>query len=326
MAEDGSKAIGQTRARLEALVRGWHEVIVGQDAALRGILVAMLSGGHVLIEGVPGLAKTLIVTTLSALLGAEFRRIQFTPDLLPGDLTGTEILNAATGEFTVRRGPVFTNLLLADEINRAPAKVQSALLEAMQERRVTIAGRDLALPELFFVLATQNPIEQEGTFPLPEAQVDRFLLKLRIGYPARDEEGAIVERMAVTSPVRVPEPVMGLEEVLEARALVNSVRLDAEIRDYALALVRATREAKVGGYELGHLVDWGASPRAAIHLSLASRANALVEGRDYVVPDDVALMAPAVLRHRLILSFEAEAEGVGADEVIDELLQRVPVP
>jgi MoxR-like ATPase len=313
------------RDRLHALRREIHRVIVAQDGLLDGIIVGLLCGGHVLIEGVPGLAKTLCVTTLARALDATFARIQFTPDLLPGDLIGSEILNPRNGEFTTRKGPIFANLILADEINRAPAKVQSALLEAMQERQVTIGGETFPLPEPFFVVATENPIEQEGTYPLPEAQVDRFFLKLRVSYPTRQDEADIVDRMAVSEPDLDVAKALSPDRIIEMRRVADTVRVDTRARDYALDIVRLTRQPcpELG---LGRLVEWGASPRASIYIIMAARAVALMEGRHFVIPDDVKAVAPDVLRHRVILTFEAEAEGVEPDDVIRSILEHVPVP
>ncbi len=315
----------RVRERLDELQRQVHRVIVGQDDMVDRLMTGLLCAGHVLLEGVPGLAKTLCVTTLAGALNASFRRIQFTPDLLPGDLLGGQVYNPHTGEFSTRRGPIFANVVLADEINRAPAKVQSALLEAMQERQVTIGGQTLALPRPFLVIATENPIEQEGTYPLPEAQVDRFLLKLRVPYPSREEEAQIVERMAVSAPDLEVEPVLSPEEVLEFRRAADAVRVARPVRDYAVELVRMSRrpDAELG---LDRLVQWGASPRASMYLVMAARARALLDGRAYAIPDDVKAMAPDVLRHRIILTFEAEAEGVVTEEVICRLLEHVPVP
>ncbi len=315
---------------LRALERRVGEVVVGQAAMVRGLMVGMLCNGHVLLEGVPGLAKTLTVSTLAAGLDCTFRRIQFTPDLLPADLIGTQVYSPRDGTFSARKGPVFANIVLADEVNRAPAKVQSALLEAMQERQVTIGDETYPLPDPFLVLATQNPIEQEGTYPLPEAQVDRFLLKLRVTYPTRAEERAVLDRMAFTRPpaldARHKEPVLHPRELLAARALVDRVHIDEKVREYIVDLVRATRpEAprRAGGQTL---VDFGASPRATIALALASRAVAMLEGRAYVTPHDVKSVAPDVLRHRVIPSYEAEARELTSDDLVSQILQRVAAP
>jgi len=313
------------RESLEALRAQVHRVIVGQDDLIDRLLTGLLCNGHILLEGVPGLAKTLCVTTLARALEAEFKRIQFTPDLLPGDLLGSEIYNPRTGEFTTRLGPIFANLLLADEVNRAPAKVQSALLEAMQELQVTIGGQSFPLPRPFLVIATENPIEQEGTYPLPEAQVDRFLLKLRVPYPSRPEELEIVDRMAVSEPDLQVAPALSCEQMLRCRRVADAVYVDARLKDYVLDMVRLTR-APCPQLHLEHLVQWGASPRASMYLVMAARARALIGGRAFVIPDDVKAVAPDVLRHRVILTFEAEAEDVGPDEVIDRILDYVAVP
>jgi len=316
----------RAREALAALKAEVHRVIVGQDALLDGMLTSLLCGGHVLLEGVPGLAKTLCATTVSRTLGATFRRVQFTPDLLPGDLLGSEVFNPRTGEFYTRRGPIFTHVLLADEINRAPAKVQSALLEAMQERQVTIGGETFPIEEPFLVIATENPIEQEGTYPLPEAQVDRFLLKLKVDYPGADEELEIVDRMATSQPDLEVSPVLSPQQVLELRAAADGIRVDPKIKQYVLDLVLCTRPPRSAELGIEHLIEWGASPRASIYLVMAARARALLDGRDYVIPDDVKAAAPDVLRHRVILSFEAEAEGVRSDALIERILSAVPVP
>jgi MoxR-like ATPase len=290
------------------------------------LLICLLTGGHALLEGVPGLAKTLTVRTLAETVDAHFARIQFTPDLLPADVIGTQVYEQATGTFAVKRGPVFTNILLADEINRAPAKVQSALLEAMQERQVTIGGETFPLEAPFLVLATQNPIEQEGTYPLPEAQVDRFMLKLRVGYPSRDDEREIMRRMAAGDAIPVAK-VATPPQLLAARARIAGLHLDARVADYVVDLVHATRApAEFGMSELGALVQFGASPRATIALAQASRAHAFLRGRAFVTPDDVKAIAPDVLRHRVLTTFEAEADGVTADDVVARVLERVAVP
>ena len=311
-------------------------VIAGQDQLIDRLLLALVADGHVLLEGVPGLAKTLAVKTLAQTLSGTFSRLQFTPDLLPADVIGTRIYNAETHEFSTRIGPVFANIVLADEINRAPAKVQSALLEAMQEKQVTIAGECYKLPKPFLVMATQNPIEQEGTYPLPEAQLDRFMFKIEVGYPSRSEEGAVVERMARPSPVIDASPVAALEDILRARAMLEHVYLDEKIIQYILDIVIATRpgcrkelsERQAGARldELDGLISFGASPRASIALALASRAAALLAGRAYVLPQDVKAIAPDVLRHRIVLSYEAEAENINADAVITRLLAELRTP
>ena len=324
--EEIAAAVGREAEGLERVRREVGRVIVGQERLVHRLLLALLCNNHVLIEGVPGLAKTRTVTALAATLRVGFRRVQFTPDLLPGDLIGTMIYNPSQGEFTTRKGPIFANIVLADEINRAPAKVQSALLEAMQERQVTIGERSFALDEPFLVLATQNPIDQEGTYPLPEAQVDRFMFKLDVGYPGRDEERLILRRVAGAEPEPELEPVLGPEDIRRLRALTRHIFMDERIEGYIVDLVATTREPAAAGLDIGPLLRYGASPRATIFLALAARAAALLAGREYVVPQDVKEIAPDVLRHRLILTYEAEAEGVSADDLVDRLLSTVPVP
>ncbi|NCQ34328.1 MoxR family ATPase [bacterium] len=311
--------------RLADVLQESAKVIVGQGRMMEGLLLGMITGGHILLEGVPGLAKTLAVSTLARCVAADFRRIQFTPDLLPADITGTTIYNRETGEFTVKRGPVFSNIILADEINRAPAKVQSALLEAMQERQVTIGGETFPMADPFLVLATQNPIEQEGTYPLPEAQVDRFLLKLRIGYPSREDERIIMDRMAgreVPPVSRVIDP----EGIHAARSAVNAVFIDEKIKTYILDLVFASRDPEAAGLDLAPLIAWGASPRATLALTQLSRAHALLRGRAFVIPEDIKAVAPDTLRHRVLVTYEAEAQEMDSDDVIAALLAGVPVP
>ncbi|TMB23383.1 MAG: MoxR family ATPase [Deltaproteobacteria bacterium] len=301
-------------------------VIVGQRYLVDRLLVGLLTGGHILLEGVPGLAKTLSVKTLAQAIAANFRRIQFTPDLLPADLIGTMIYSPRDGSFTTRKGPIFAQIVLADEINRAPAKVQSALLEAMQEHQVTIGDETHPLPDPFLVLATQNPIEQEGTYPLPEAQVDRFMLKLRIGYPSREEERQILDRMAVTRNHQRVSTVVTTDEILRTRALVDQIYIDDKIKDYVVNIVFATREPQAYQLDLGPLIEYGASPRATLYLTLAAKAHAFLQGRGYVTPQDVKSIGPDVLRHRVIVSYEAEAEEVDADEVVRRVFEGVPVP
>lgn len=300
--------------------------VVGQQHMVERLLIALLTGGHVLLEGVPGLAKTLTVRTLAETIRTTFSRIQFTPDLLPADVIGTQVFDQATGQFSVKAGPIFANIVLADEINRAPAKVQAALLEAMQEKQVTIGGTSFSLEEPFLVLATQNPIEQEGTYPLPEAQVDRFMLKLRVGYPTRDEEREIMRRMAsgIDIPVQaVAEP----EQLMAARKEIAALHLDERLVDYIVDIVHATREPKEAGLaDVAPLVEYGASPRATIALAQASRAHAWLRGRSFVAPDDVKAIAPDVLRHRVLMTFEAEAENVTSDAVITRILERIAAP
>ncbi len=301
-------------------------VVIGQTELVDRLLASLLCNGHVLIEGVPGLAKTLTVRTLASCIQTKFQRLQFTPDLLPADLIGTLIYNQRDGRFTTKLGPIFANLVLADEINRAPAKVQSALLEAMQERQVTISEETFRLPDPFLVLATQNPIEQEGTYPLPEAQLDRFLFKLVVGYPSRHEERLILDRMGTSAPALDVDAVVDPARILEARRVVNSIYIDDRVKDYIVDLVWATREPKTHKLDLEGLLRFGASPRATINLALAARAHAFLEGRGYVTPQDIKSIAPDVLRHRVIISFEAEAEDVTADEIVRRILAGVPVP
>jgi MoxR-like ATPase len=312
---------------LEPLKRQMGSVIVGQRLLVDRLIVGLLTQGHLLLEGVPGLAKTLALKTLAGCLhGARFRRIQFTPDMLPSDIVGTMIYRAQTGTFEAKRGPVFANLVLADEINRAPAKVQSALLEAMQERQVTLGDETLRLPEPFLVLATQNPLEQEGTYPLPEAQLDRFLLKVRVRYPELAEERAILDAMALSEPSTRVEPRVELEDVARARRVVDQIYVDDAVRDYVVRLVAATREPGRYRVPIEGLLRAGVSPRGTIGLALAARATAFLNRRGYVVPQDVKDVAHDVLRHRLTLSFEAEASGIDADEIVTRVLQAVVSP
>lgn len=301
-------------------------VIVGQEHLVDRLLVGLLANGHVLLEGVPGLAKTLSVRTLAAAIHAQFHRIQFTPDLLPADIIGTLIYNPQDGKYHATKGPVFANLVLADEINRAPAKVQSALLEAMQERQVTLGGETMALPSPFLVLATENPIDQEGTYPLPEAQVDRFMFKVIIGYPTFEEERKILDKMAFTSPKNEVKPVIPLDEILRARKLVDEIHVDEKIRDYIVHLVFATRTPEKHKLDIKHLIQFGASPRATIFLTVAAKAWALLQGRGYVTPEDIKAIGPDVLRHRIILTYEAEAQAITSDDIIKKIFSTVPVP
>jgi MoxR-like ATPase len=317
-------APAEAAAQLRAVREEVGRVIVGQEALIGRLLIALLCDGHCLLEGVPGLAKSLTVATLAAAIDATFVRLQFTPDLLPADLTGTEVFNVREGAFEVRRGPIFANLVLADEINRAPAKVQSALLEAMQERQVSIGGQTFALPALFMVLATQNPIEHEGTYPLPEAQLDRFMFKIAVDYPAEREEREVLDRH-LQEALPQARPVLHARDLLAARRALSGVRLEEAVRDYVVRLVRTTRRPERVAADLLRLVRFGASPRAAIYLAQAARAHALLEGRAYVTPDDIKALAPDVLRHRLLLTYEAEAEEVTPDAVIRRLLDGVAV-
>ena len=303
-----------------------HERVVGQNEAVEGLLVALLTGGHILLEGLPGLAKTLMVRPLAQALHTGFRRIQFTPDLLPTDIVGTPVFDQATGQFRVQKGPIFSNIILADEINRAPPKVQAALLEAMEEQQVTIAGETYQLDSPFMVLATQNPVELHGTYPLAEAQLDRFALKLEIGYPSREEEKMIVRRVARTDPAPI-SAVATAGEIITAREEVSAVHLEDNLLDYIVELTFATREPAAFGLEdLEDLIEFGTSPRATIFLTRTARARAYLKGRDYVMPDDIKAMAPSVLRHRLRTTYEADARGVGSEEIIRLILNTVPSP
>jgi len=301
------------------------KVIVGQRALCTRLLVGLLADGHLLLEGVPGLAKTLAVRTLGAALDLPFARIQFTPDLLPADLTGTLVYNPKTGEFDTRKGPIFASLILADEINRAPAKVQSALLESMQERQVTIGTTTYPLPQPFLVLATQNPIEQEGTYPLPEAQVDRFMLKVRVDYPSKDEERVILERMT-GAPLAVVRPVANAARLARAREAVRMIYVDEKIREYVLDLVGATRRPAEYGLRMADLIAFGASPRAGLYLTVGAKAHAFLQGRAYVTPEDVKALALDVFRHRILLTYEAEAKDMTSEDLAREILERVAVP
>jgi MoxR-like ATPase len=321
-----NELVHKQSAFIDRLTAEVGNVIVGQKTMIERILIGLLTGGHVLLEGVPGLAKTLTVKTLSDVLAMKFQRIQFTPDLLPADIVGTVIYNQARGEFVSKHGPVFANLVLADEINRAPAKVQSALLEAMQERQVTIGDKTHPLPEPFLVMATQNPIEQEGTYALPEAQLDRFMLMIKVGYPSKEDERAIMDRM--TAPVKMSaSQVATPQDIAEARGVVQEIYIDEKIKDYIVNIVHATREPKAYGLgELADFISFGASPRASIYLNLAARAHAFLRHRGYVTPEDIKAVGVDVLRHRVILTYEAEAEEVTSETVVRKLFERVEVP
>jgi MoxR-like ATPase len=323
--KDAARRIEQASTVLARVRAEVGRVIVGQQAMVDRLLVGLLTGGHILLEGVPGLAKTLAVKSLADSLSLKFRRMQFTPDLLPADLTGTLIYNPREGTFSAKRGPVFAHLVLADEINRAPAKVQSALLEAMQEKQVTLGDESHVLEEPFLVLATQNPIEQEGTYPLPEAQSDRFMLKVKIGYPERAEEKEILRRAGLASLPSL-SPQASRDEVMAARAALSSVYVDDKIQEYVLDLVTATRKPRDYGLPLDSLVAYGASPRATLFLVRGAQALATLDGRPYVLPEDVKAIAPDVLRHRIHVSYEAEAEGVDGEEVARRILEQVRVP
>ncbi|MDX1953594.1 MAG: MoxR family ATPase [Verrucomicrobiota bacterium] len=326
----GIIAINQEVQRVGAFVQPLfaelNQVVIGQRYLLERLCIGLLANGHVLLEGVPGLAKTLSVKTLAATLNVRFSRLQFTPDMLPADVIGTQIYNPASGSFTTRRGPIFSNLVLADEINRAPAKVQSALLEAMQEKQVTIGEQTFKLEEPFLVLATQNPIEQEGTYPLPEAQVDRFMLKLRIGYPLRSEERQILDSMARTADLPVARPVVDAQQIMEARRVINDIYLDDKVKDYIVDLVCATRNPEQYNIAVKDFIQLGASPRATIALTLASKAHAFLKGRGYVTPQDVKSIGMDVLRHRVAITYEAEAEDKTSETVIQKIFDELPVP
>lgn len=324
--EQRDRRVREQRDRLQPLYVEMERVIVGQRTILDRLLVGLLTAGHVLLEGVPGLAKTLTVRTLARALRLSFHRIQFTPDLLPADVIGTQIYNPRSGEFSIRKGPVFANLLLADEINRAPAKVQSALLEAMQEKQVTIGDTTYELPRPFLVLATQNPIEQEGTYPLPEAQVDRFMLKLKISYPSKDDEMRILDRMAAVEPDLEIAPVLGPDDLLQLRQIVDGIYTDEKIKRYIVDVVDATRRPADYGLDLGPYIQYGASIRATIFLARASRAQAFLAGRSYVTPQDVKSIGPEVLRHRLTLTYEAEAEDLTSDHLLQRIFDGLRVP
>jgi MoxR-like ATPase len=321
-----NEAVAQSSGWIAPLKYELGKVIIGQEHLIERLLISLLSGGHILLEGLPGLAKTLAVKTLAAAIQTDFRRIQFTPDMLPADIIGTEIYNPRETNFEVKQGPIFASLILADEINRAPAKVQSALLEAMQEKQVTIGEQSFPLPELFLVLATQNPIEQEGTYPLPEAQVDRFMLKVIVGYPSRAEERKILDNFERTDSEIVVAPVADPSDILAARKIVNSIYMDGKIKDYIVSLVYATREPEKYQLELKEYIETGASPRATINLKVVSRCLAFLAGRGYVTPDDVKAATLDVMRHRLRISYEAEAEGISSEDIIRKILDTVPVP
>jgi MoxR-like ATPase len=318
--------VQQASAFVSPLLAEINKVIIGQRYLVERLVVGLLANGHVLLEGVPGLAKTLSVKSLAAALDTRFARLQFTPDMLPADVIGTQIYNPQTGSFSTRRGPIFANLVLADEINRAPAKVQSALLEAMQEKQVTIGDHTFPLEEPFLVLATQNPIEQEGTYPLPEAQVDRFMLKLKIGYPSRDEERQILDVMARTSGLPSARPVVKAHDILAAREVINGIYIDDKIKDYIVDVVCATRDPAHYKIELRDLIQMGASPRATICLALAAKAHAFLRGRGYVTPQDVKSIGMDVLRHRVAITYEAEAEEKTSETIVQKIFDELPVP
>ncbi|MCW0219527.1 MAG: MoxR family ATPase [Prosthecobacter sp.] len=321
-----SESIQKASTWVQPLRQEIGRVLVGQIELVDRLLVALLTNGHVLLEGVPGLAKTLAVRTLSSALHADFKRIQFTPDLLPADVIGTMVYNPKEGTFTPRLGPIFANLVLADEINRAPAKVQSALLEAMQERQVTIGDNTHKLPDPFMVLATQNPIDQEGTYTLPEAQLDRFLFKVRVDYPTPVEERKVLDAMATSAPKLEVNQITKTADIVASRVLVNNIYMDEKIRDYIVSIIQATRKPDAYAPHLKLLIRCGASPRGTINLALAAKAYAFLAGRNYVTPQDIKDLAPDILRHRILLSYEAEAEGISSEDVIKQLLDKLPVP
>jgi MoxR-like ATPase len=320
------EAIAENSTWIAPLREEIARVIVGQKPLLDRLLIALLTNGHVLLEGVPGLAKTLALKTLAQCIAVRFKRLQFTPDMLPADIVGTMIYSPQDGEFRTKHGPIFSNLILADEINRAPAKVQSALLEAMQERQVTIGEETFPLPSPFLVLATQNPLEQEGTYPLPEAQIDRFMMKVMIDYPTRSEERAILDAMATTEPMVVPRSVVSAAQIVDARHVVNMMFIDDKVRDYIVDIVHATRPPIAAELSLNGYVQTGASPRATIALTLAARAMAFLNGRHFVTPQDVKSVAMDVLRHRVSVTYEAEAENVTSENIVDKILNTLPVP
>ena len=320
-----NEMVKQKSAFVDRLTNEVGRVVVGQKEMIEGMLIAILCDGHILLEGVPGLAKTLSIHSLADAIHLSFRRIQFTPDLLPADLTGAEIYNVKEGSFATRKGPIFANIILADEINRAPAKVQSALLESMQEKQVSIGSETFKLPAPFVVLATQNPIEQEGTYPLPEAQVDRFMLKLKIDYPSKEEEKEIVKRTTAGAMAKV-EAVVTLEDIIEAKKSIDHVYMDEKLIDYIVNVVDATRNPKNYGLDIENLIEYGASPRASIYLTKAAKAHAFLSHRGYVIPDDIKKAAPDVMRHRIAPTYEADAEGVLPEDIIAQVFDTVEVP
>jgi len=329
MATDVKQISSLVQAKSEfvrAFFSEMDKVIVGQRYMLERMLIGLLANGHILLEGVPGLAKTMAVTVLSQAIDAEFNRIQFTPDLLPADLIGTQIYRQSDGQFYTRKGPIFANIILADEINRAPAKVQSALLEAMQERQVTIGEESFPVPEPFLVLATQNPIEQEGTYPLPEAQLDRFMLKLKIDYPNKEEERKILDRMAVTDKKFDVKAVISPAQIAEVRSVIDEIYIDEKIKDYIVDIVCATRDPGKYGLDLGNFISYGASPRATIYLTVAAKAHAFIQQRGYVTPQDVKSIGADILRHRIIVSYEAEAEDKTSEDIIKTIFDNIEVP
>src|SRR5436190_12632110 len=324
--QETTRLVGELRARLEPLYRELEKVIVGQRPMIDPLLTGLLTGGHILLEGVPGLAKTLAVRTLARALRLSFHRIQFTPDLLPADVIGTQIYNPRSGDFSIKKGPIFANFVLADEINRAPAKVQSALLEAMQEKQVTIGDHTYALEQPFLVLATQNPIEQEGTYPLPEAQVDRFMLKLHLTYPSKEEELAILDRMALIEPDVSIQPVLSAADIAELRQTIDGIYLDDKVKKYIVEIVHATRRPKDFGLNIDTYIQYGASPRATIFLTRGAKGQAFLEGRSYVTPQDIKTIGYDVLRHRVTVTYEAEAEEMTSEQLLKKIFDQVKVP
>lgn len=324
-ADELQNLIQEKSVYITALQNEFKNVIVGQRYLMQRLLISLLSDGHVLVEGLPGLAKTLAVKSMSQAIQADFKRIQFTPDLLPSDLTGTLVFNPKDGSFVVKKGPIFCNILLADEINRAPAKVQSALLEAMQERQVTIGEESYPLDEPFLVFATQNPIEHEGTYPLPEAQIDRFMMKVKISYPSKDEEKIILDRMTGTNHYQV-KSVLDKEHVVMLRDLAKEIFVEDSLKNYIVQLVTATRSPKDYHLEIGRYIQYGVSPRAAIFWTMAAKAHAFLQQRSFVIPDDIKLVAPDILRHRIIRTYEADAENVSSEDLIQQILVRIPIP
>jgi MoxR-like ATPase len=321
-----SATVKQANIKFKAVKEEIGKVIVGQTEMVDRLLLALLADGHILLEGLPGLAKTLAATTLAKAVQCEHKRIQFTPDLLPADLIGTQIYNPRDSTFSINKGPIFTNILIADEINRAPAKVQSALLEVMQERQVTISNQTFFVGNPYLVLATQNPIEQEGTYPLPEAQTDRFMMKVKIGYPSREEESAIYQRMGTLHTKPTADSILSAEDILNARLLVNQIYVDEKIKEYILNIIFATRDPKQFGIDLEGMLLFGASPRATLAMKIGSQAHAFLMGRAYVTPHDIKQIAPDILRHRLRRTYEAEAQGLSSDDIIDRVLNHLPIP
>ena len=324
--EEINQNVKKEKEFIEELKNVMNQTIVGQEYLIDRLIIGLLTNGHILLEGVPGLGKTLSVLTLARAISADFQRIQFTPDLLPADLIGTQLYNPKEGTFTTKKGPIFSNVILADEINRSPAKVQSALLEAMQEKQVTIGEETFQIEEPFLVLATQNPIEQEGTYPLPEAQVDRFMMKVTVSYPNKKEELEILRRMAKVNVAEEIKPVTSIEQIMKARSIVDKIYLDEKLESYIVDLVMATREPDQLGLDVKKYIEYGASPRATIYLTLGAKAYAFMQGRGYVTPQDVKKIAPDILRHRVVVNYEAEADDIYSDDIVSSILDEVVVP